>query len=475
MEDRYGLTMTTSSPQAADHYRAGLDLTLSQQYGAEEEMRQAIEADEGFALAHAALAFHLMIRVAVPEAKEAADQARSLVPGVTRRERQHVETIARFVHGKNRESYDLLRQHLDEFPRDALVLRLSQRLFVLGCHGAGVSDYPPVFFDLMKSVESTYGDDWAFMGQHAWAHHEVGLMDDGMRLAQRSLDLNPANAVAAHSVAHVQFETGDSSHGADFLGTWLEGYDRRANYRVHLSWHQALFQLALGRYANAMALYEKDIRPAVAAKSYQSLADSASLVWRMNIYGNIVPPAPWEELTALAAPAAQRPGPAFRDAHAALAFTAAGDEESVSRLISGLEDAASGGSPVAGECTLPLVRGIAAFGRQEYSEAVRLIDPVFPQLTRIGGSHAQREVFEDTLLEAYLRAEEFDKAETLLKERLSRRESPRDNFWMARVQARTGDPEAARNNVNAAAQSWQSADAESGELRTVNHLAESLE
>ena len=475
MDDRYGLPMTTSSPKAADHYREGLDLALAQQYGAEEKFQQAIEADEGFALAHASLAFHLMIRVAVPEAKESAEQARSLAPGVTRREQQHVETIAMFVHGQNQESYALLRQHLSEFPLDALILRVAQRLFVLGCSSTGVSDFPPVFFDLMKSVEPKYGDDWAFLGQHAWAHHEVGLMDEGIRLAQRSLDLNPVNAVAAHSVAHVQFETGDNSRGADFLGAWLQSFDRRANYRVHLSWHQALFQLALGCYSNAMKLYENDIRPAVAAKSYQSLADSASLVWRMNIYGDTSPQAPWEELVALAASAAQRPGPAFRDAHAALAFTAAGNEASLGQLISGLEDAAGKGNSVTAECTLPLVRGIVAFGREEYSEAVRLIDPVFPQLTRIGGSHAQREVFEDTLLEAYLRAEEFDKAETMLRERLSRRESPRDNFWLARVQAHTGNPEVARNSAIAVTQSWQSADPDSAELSALNRLADSLE
>ena len=474
MDDRYGLPITTGSLQAADHYREGLDLSLSQQYGAEESYKKAIEADEGFALAHAGLAFSLMVRVAVPEAKECAERARALNPGVTRREQQHIETIALFVNGKNQDSYALLRQHVDKFPRDALMLRLAQRLFVQGCTGAGVPNYPPIFFDLMKGVETHYGDDWAFTGQHAWAHHEVGLMDEGMRLAQRSLDQRPDNAVAAHSVAHVYFETGDVSQGADFLGGWLEGFDRRATYRVHLSWHQALFQLALGRYRNAMQLYENDIRPAVAAKSYQSLADSASLVWRMNIYGDTVPQVPWDELLALAAPAAERPGPAFRDAHAALAFAAASDEASLDRLIAGLKDLADKGSAVAAECTLPLVQGIVAFGQGEYSEAVRLIAPVFPQLTRIGGSHTQREVFEDTLLEAYLRAEEFDNAEAMLRERLSRRESPRDTFWLARVQADTGQPEVARASIGTVTQEWQSADADSAETDALNRLADRL-
>ena len=101
-----------------------------------------------------------------------------------------------------------------------------------------------------------------------------------------------------------------------------------------------------------------------------------------------------------------------------------------------------------------------------------MIEPVFPQLTRVGGSHAQREVFEDTLLEAYLRAEQFDKAETMLRERLSRRESPRDNFWLARVQADTGNPEFAKTSLELVAQGWQSADEDSAEFGAFNRLSE---
>ena len=471
MMDRYGLPVTTSSPSAHGHYVEGLDLALSQNYGAEEKFRLAIDADEAFALAHSDLAFMLMVRVAVAEAKESADRARSLSAGVSRREQQHIETIARFVYGENTQSYSLLREHLDEFPGDALMLRLAQRLFVQGCSGAGVPNYPPMFFDLMKSVEPSYGEDWAFLGQYAWAHHEVGIMDEGLRLAERSLELRPDNAVAAHSVAHVFFETGDHNQGSDFLGGWLEGFDQRANYRVHLSWHQTLFDLALGHYREVLNRYENDIRPAVAAKSYASLADSASLVWRMHIYGNSPPAVPWEELLALAAPASERPGPAFRDAHAALAFAAAGDDEGLGRIVSGLQDAADKGSALAREATLPLVKGIQAFAHGDYNQAAQLLEAVFPQLTRVGGSHAQREVFEDTLLEAYLRAERFDKAQDMLNTRLRQRETARDTYWMARAQAGAGQPDAAKSNLDAANQRWHGADAEFAELAALNRLA----
>ena len=103
------------------------------------------------------------------------------------------------------------------------------------------------------------------------------------------------------------------------------------------------------------------------------------------------------------------------------------------------------------------------------------LEPVFPQLTRIGGSHAQREVFEDTVLEAYLRAEQFDKAEEMLRERLSRRETPRDTFWLGRVMAGKGKSAAAKGNLDQAANVWQeTGDAQTPELTNLRSLAGSL-
>ena len=468
--DRYGLPLTTNSQSALAHYAEGLDLALSQNFGAEEAFARAIEADDAFALAHAGLAFMQFIRIAVPEARASAQTAQKLAPSLTRRERGHINAISQFVNGHNHPATAAVQEHLKEFPLDSLLLRLAQRLYIQGCVGAGIADYPPKFYQLMTDAAPAYGDDWAFMGQYAWAHHEIGKMDEGLSLAERSLDLNPANAVAAHSVAHVFYELSQNDDGAAFLGSWLDDYDRRASYRVHLSWHQALFELALGRYNQALNWYENDIRPAVRGKQYAALADSASLIWRMRIYGDTAPQSPWTELVELAAPAAARPGPSFRDAHAALAFTAAGDHESFEKLVDGLQQMADAGDACASEATLPLIQGIGAFGRGEYQEAVRLLEPVYPQLTRIGGSHAQRLVFEDTLLEAYLRAEQFDQAIQMLKERLARRDSPRERFWLARAQLGQGHHPEAQTNLTQAQKTWPQADTNTPEYHRLKQL-----
>ena len=480
IEDRYGLPLSTNSTTAAENMVEGVDLILEQSFGPDQRFQQAVEADEGFALAHAGLAYAYMAGARPSDARKSAQQAQSLAPGTSRREQQQIEAIDLWTNGNGPEALALIHQHLAEFPRDMMMVRVAQRLYVLGCShvGAGVANYPQELFALMKGVAPEYGDDWAFQGQYSFAHHENGLLDDALEPAERSLEQRPTNAVASHSVAHVYFERGDATGGAEFLASWLPGFDNRAPYHVHLSWHLALFELAMGRYERALEVYETDIRPSVVAKSAISLNDSASLMWRLQMYGAAAPPDLMGELSTQAAPAAGQPGPAFRDSHAALAFAVAADDQSMARMTDGLRAVADRGDKLAGEVTLPLVQGISAFVHQDYTEAVRLMEPLFgqdaryDQLARIGGSHAQREVFEDTLVEAYLRAGQFEKAEVLLSQRLRRRESPRDAFWLARAQEADGKREAAAASIHQSRDAWRDADPSSQEIAALTNLAD---
>ncbi|WP_218187531.1 MULTISPECIES: hypothetical protein [unclassified Pseudomonas] len=66
-----------------------------------------------------------------------------------------------------------------------------------------------------------------------------------------------------------------------------------------------------------------------------------------------------------------------------------------------------------------------------YADCAKLHEPVARDVVRIGGSGAQREIVQDTLLVALIRAGEVKKASGLLDQRLHRRPSPRDSRWLA--------------------------------------------
>ena len=56
-----------------------------------------------------------------------------------------------------------------------------------------------------------------------------------------------------------------------------------------------------------------------------------------------------------------------------------------------------------------ICRAALAFAEEDYAGCVRLLEPVAAEVVRIGGSGAQREVMEDTLLVALMRSGEVVK------------------------------------------------------------------
>ena len=475
LKSRNGLTLTTNSPAAADLYQEGLDLVLSQNYGPDEKLQAAIETDEGFAMAHVVQAYVLHLQTNVPAARAAAEKAIELSAGCSREEQQIARIVHSFTHGKGTEAIGLVQEHLDEFPTDTLAMRVAQRLYMLGCFGSGVPDFPNHLMAMMRKVAPANGDDWAFLGQYAFAHHETNQPEKAMDLATRSLEGNPQNAVASHSVTHSYFELGDAANGGRWLGDWLDGWDRRASYNTHLSWHLALFELAQGKYRQALDLYETHIRPGVQARNLANLQDAASLLWRLQIYSGEEPGKPWDEVRDMALPAAETPGPAFRDCHAALAFAGAGDAESTQKFVDRVKAQGKKGDDLSSEMVLPIALGAAAFAAGDYDEAADLMGPTYPMLARIGGSHAQREVFEDTLLETYIRAGRYDEAREMLDERLSRRSSVRDTYWMGRLEAEAvqGNADASRQLMAQARAAWaDTADEAAAEMQRLAMAAD---
>ena len=129
--DRYDLPLTTASDRAAAHYRDGVDCMLSAWHGADDAFDQAIAEDPGFALAHIARARLHQLNMEGSEARAMAAQARQLAAGATARERGHVEIMAAVIESKPKLAVSGAEAHLDEYPRDALVLSMLLGAFGL--------------------------------------------------------------------------------------------------------------------------------------------------------------------------------------------------------------------------------------------------------------------------------------------------------------------------------------------------------
>ena len=436
VRDRFDLPITSASAEAVDDYVAGVDLLLSANPGAEHRLARAIANDSDFALAHIAHARLLQLQAQMPEARAAAARAEAFRDRLSLREKGHIDAISLAIGGFAAEALARVRSHAAAYPRDALPLSLA--LGVFGLIGfSGRLDHHEAQLALLEELAPSWGEDWWFLGYLGWAYIETGAVEVGTRLVERSLAGNPRNAHAAHQRVHGFFESGDATGGSAFLDAWLPDYDRAGQLHCHLAWHLALFELALGNSDRARAIYLDSIRPSVAQSAPMlSLADSASFLWRWWLYD--ATPAlsqEWDEVAAHARRHFPRASLAFADLHAGLAETATGDTDAAERRIAGLYSLAEQGLLPPGKAAPGLCAGAVALARGDNARAATVLEAALADLPRIGGSHAQREIFEDFLIVAYLRCGRATEAVSLLRARLNRRPSSRDEAWLGHCSA----------------------------------------
>lgn len=429
--DRRGLPISTTSDLAAERYRDGVDLLLSAWPGAAEALEEASAADPDFALAHAARARLHAIRAEPALAKaRIATAAETAARHGDERERSHVDVLSLVINGQPARALQRALAHADTWPRDVLILSLPLGAFGLLAF-SGMADHDQARVDLCGRHARHFGtDDWWFLTYHGWAHAENGAAGRGRELTQRAYDLRPANANAVHALSHALFEGGAGEEAERLIAGWLPGYDRSGTLHGHIAWHAALAALERDDPAGALAIYAEHVQPSVSAGlAVNVVSDAASLLWRLRAYGHTVPEGLWEAAAAYAAPAFPQAGFAFADVHMAFLAAGTGDRDAVEQRVAALTRAVEAGTLAAGPVVPAVCRAALAFAEGDYAGCARILEPVAADVARIGGSGAQREVVEDTLILALMRSGQAAKAQALLDRRLHRRPSPRDARW----------------------------------------------
>ncbi len=429
--DTHDLPLSTASAQAAEHYRNAVRLILAAWPGGDAELDLAIAADPDFALAHAARARVHALSAQPRQAHERVAAARSLAArNGSEREQSHIEVLHLAFSGRSPEALSAALAHADRWPRDVLVLAMPLGAFGLFAF-SGMPDHDQARVDLCARHAGCFAaDDWWFQTSQGWALAENGEVARGRAMIERAFELHRANANTVHALAHAMFEGGAGEDAEALITGWLPSYDRAGVLHGHLAWHAALVALERGDAATALGIYETEVRPGVSrGLPINIVSDGASFLWRLDLYGHGAPQAGWEQIASYAREAYPRPGHAFVDTHLALIEAATDSRKALDRRIAALE---SGQGGVALAAVVPAIgRAARAFADADYDACVRTLEPVADAVVRIGGSGAQREVIEDTLLVALIRAGQTAKAHDLLERRLHRRPSPRDAAWLA--------------------------------------------
>lgn len=417
LADRYDLALSTTSAAARDAYVQGCDLALTLYPGAAEAFDRAIAADPGFALAHAGKAQVLLREGNVGPARAALAAARDVAAGLPTREASHLAFLELVFAGRTDAAIAALHAHLAAWPRDALVLSTAAN--PNGLIGAsGRIGQKHAIAALLDSLAPHYGDDFWFLAHHAMALSEDGQIAAARPKIERSVTANPNNAHGAHTFAHVCYEGGEPDTARAFLSSWLATYPREGFFHGHVSWHLSLFELQAGNWAEALHLY----RDAIALDRHsggpqQRMSDATAFLWRSELAGHPRDAAAWRAMYEYGNSALPQPGSGLADLHVILAQAVMGDDAALDARARQMEALAREGRYPSGSYLPSLSRGIAAFERGDFSAAIDALAPLAGESERIGGSRAQHDLIEFTLLKAYLNAGRLEEARHLLSTR----------------------------------------------------------
>jgi hypothetical protein len=272
--------------------------------------------------------------------------------------------------------------------------------------------------ELLDRLAPHYGDDWWFTAHHGMAFSENGQRDAARPKIDRSFAQNPKNPWAAHARAHLCYEAGDPDAARAFLASWLVSYPRNGSLYSHLSWHLALGHLEAGDPAAAFRLFREAFSPDVhSGPPRGQLNDGVSFLWRWELAGHPRDGDAWQMMGDFANNAFPRAGLAFSDMHIALAQAVAGNYAALEARTREIGELARNGRYPSGPCVPAVSRAFAAFERRDFSDTIDALEPIADEFERIGGSRAQLDLVEFTLLKAYLSAGRPDDANRILKRR----------------------------------------------------------
>jgi len=326
--------------------------------------------------------------------------------GTTTREDRWIAVLDHWSAGDIDGTIAVLDDLLRDAPRDLAALKLFQY------HHFNRGNFAEMLRGAL-AVHNQVGDLPYLGGMLAFAFEQLHLIDAAERAADRGLALVPGDPWAQHALAHVWLTRGTIDAGLAELTAWSPGWVGLSSFMVtHLWWHLALFHLARGHFAEALAIHDAQVW--AHDRSYsQDQVGAISLLARIELAGVDVGTR-WAELAPWLVSRAQDTTLPFLSVQYAYGLARAGCGEA-DLLVSTIAEQRA--DPVWRDAALPLAQGLVAHARGDHARAAALLGDAMPRLTRLGGSHAQRDLFALVLIDAQINSGAFAAAQQALEVR----------------------------------------------------------
>jgi tetratricopeptide (TPR) repeat protein len=352
-------------------------------------LKQALKADPAMPMALCLQGYfmHLMGLPALAAKAKGVYESVLKIKDTNAREKAHIAALGVWCDGELECTCEILDGILREYPRDFLALKLANYLYFYMGDAANVRDGPARALPVWDTGMPGYGH---LLALHAFGLEESGDYAAAERAGRQATEINPADPWAVHAVAHVMEMQDRAADGVRWIETLAPHWDTANFFRYHLWWHLALMNWGLGRHDEALRLYDARIW-ADGSSENLSLCNDISMLARLELAGVDVG-GRWDAAATVVREQAGGSVLAFVDAHYALALGSVPSLEN--RGTTGRVHTAAGHAAC---------EAAVAWRHKDHARVVDRLAPVRRELWRIGGSHAQRDLFVLMLLDSAIK------------------------------------------------------------------------
>jgi hypothetical protein len=341
------------------------------------------------------------------------------------REAMHATAIGQWLDGDWLGASRTLDGVLARWPRDLLALAVGHLLDFFLADARNLRDRPG---RTLPELDPAHPHTAFVRGMQAFGLEEAGHYDRSEPVGLGAVAANPDDVWAIHAVVHTYEMQGRVDDGLRFLLGRQDDWGTGNLFTVHNWWHLALYQLEAGNPAAALEIYDAQLHHAESAGVPLEMVDASALLWRF-LLDDTATGDRWANLAgAWAGRLQDEPWYAFNDLHGVMALAGAGRLDDARAAVARLDAYARVPGPgtnrmMTADVGLPASRAIVAFVEGRHEDVIADLEPIRLVLNRFGGSHAQRDALQRTLVESALRAGQLELARALIAERLSLRES----------------------------------------------------
>jgi hypothetical protein len=333
------------------------------------------------------------------------------------RERAHAAAVDQLVQGRWRAAGRVLEDLNLAWPLDTLALQAGHQVDYFTGDSRMLHDRIARALPAWSRHTTGYH---AVLGMMAFGLEETGRYGRAESLGRQSVALEPRDGWGQHAVAHVMEMQNRRAEGVAWMRENVAGWSEGSFFAVHNWWHLALFHLGLDQVDEVLALLDLRVLGGQSAVVLDMI-DASALLWRLQLRGVDVGDR-WRSLAERWSPLATAGNYAFNDLHATMAFMGSGRTAMVEALLDAQRDAMQADDDNAGftrDVGHAACLAVQAYAEGHYARAVDLLRPIRHIAHRMGGSHAQRDLIDLTLLEAARRSGQTALHQALLHERAS--------------------------------------------------------